>query len=68
VTLSAGWSGTVANVQPREAVSVSTCTVTYLEAADPDPNLTLSVTPGTSGASDSDLSNNTRQQTVVINP
>jgi dipeptidyl aminopeptidase/acylaminoacyl peptidase len=68
VTLSAGCSGTVANVQPRESVIVSTCTVTYLEAADPDPILTLSVTPGTSGASDSDLSNNTRQQTVVINP
>jgi Tol biopolymer transport system component len=68
VTLSAGCSGTVANVQPGDSVIVSTCTVSYLESADPDPILTLTVTHGADGGTDSNPANNTKQQAVVINP
>jgi hypothetical protein len=67
VTLSADCSGTVAGVQPSDSAIVSTCTVTYLEAADPDPILTLTVTPA-AGSTDSNPANNTKQHTVVINP
>jgi Tol biopolymer transport system component len=65
VTLSAGCSGTVPNVQSGDSVIVSTCTVSYLEAADPDPTLTLTVS---GGGTDSNPSNNTKQQAVTINP
>lgn len=68
VTLSAGCSGTVANVQPGDSVIVSSCTVSYLDAGDPDPTLTLTVTRGVDGGTDSNPSNNTKQQAVVINP
>jgi Tol biopolymer transport system component len=68
VTLGAGCSGTVPNVQPRDSVIVSTCTVSYLEAADPDPILTLTITHTTDGGTDSNPSNNTKQQAVSINP
>lgn len=68
VTLSSGCSGTVGPVQPGDSVIVSTCTVTYLEAADPDPILTLTVMHGADGGTDSNPSNNTKQQAVVINP
>jgi len=58
----------VANVQPGGSVIVSTCTVSYLEAADPAPTLTLTVTHIADGGTDSNPSNNTKQQAVVINP
>lgn len=48
---------------------MSGCTVTYPDAADPDPVLTLTITHNDSdGGTDSNTANNSDSQAIVINP
>lgn len=68
-TFSPSCSGVVLDVPPNTAVLVGGCTVTYPEATDPDPVLTLTVTHNDGdGGVDSNPTNNARSQAIVINP
>jgi len=69
MVFSAACSGVVFDVPPNTAVLVSGCTVTYADAADPDPILTLTVSHNDGdGGTDSNPANNTDLKAIVINP